>query len=55
MKSRFNSSPSGIASVVSVLAAFVMTAALFSAVVMGLTGEEGLLFAQGDVEAAVQA
>ena len=50
MNSRFDSSSSGIARVVSVLAALVMTAALFSAVVLGLTGEEGgsLLVQSGD-------
>jgi hypothetical protein len=55
MNSHFDSSSSGIARVISVLVAFVMTAALFSAVVMGLTGEEGSLLAQGGDTTIVQA
>jgi hypothetical protein len=56
MSSGFNSSSSGIARLVFILAASVMTAALFSAVVFGLTGEEGWsLLAESGVEAAVQA
>jgi hypothetical protein len=56
MTSRFNNSSSGIARVVSVLAAFVVTATLFSAVVIGLTEVEGgTQLAQGSTASAVQA